>query len=79
MEPSASIKKDEKVKLADKIGFMKPEEISEEMEMLRKHFGTNVIKIPPDSKQFTRKLLDSKIGQLNDELVLMRNEDREEE
>ncbi len=69
------LKKEEKQKLAEKIGFMKSEEISEEMKVLREHFGIEEEYKPHTDLKYTRKIFDSKIGQINDELVLMRDEE----
>lgn len=76
-ERSAFLNKGEKEKLAAKIGFREHEELSKEMDKLRMHFS--VMRIPHIDLKDTRKIFDDKIGHLTDELVLMRNEDREEE
>ena len=73
--PLIMLSKDEKKKLAEKVGFMKREAISEEMELLRKYFGGTTSKIPTDSK-FVRELFDREIGQLDDEHVSMRVKER---
>lgn len=52
--------------------FIDPKQISEEMDELRKHYGTDVSNADLDK---TKRIL-SKVSSLNDELVNMRDENR---